>query len=60
MYMDPWSQLILFFHYIFFESVDLKYYNTIQTFFSNITTMLKFPAYSDIYLHLHIPSIMAA
>ena len=33
MYMDPCSQLILFFHFIFFNPVDLKYYNTIQTFF---------------------------
>ena len=31
--MDPCSQLILFFHFVFFNSVDLKYYNTIQTFF---------------------------
>ena len=33
LFMDPCSQLILFFRYIFFGMVDLKYYNTIQTFF---------------------------
>ena len=36
MYMGPCSQLILFFHSVFFNLVDLKYYKNNSDIFSAI------------------------
>ena len=41
MYMGPCSQLILFFHYIFFDSVDLKYYENDSDIFSAIEQLCR-------------------